>query len=149
MYELIKTGELRIPSFLSWNAKALIRAVRASPARARASRGRRRPPHSRGLSQLLVRDPTRRLGAGPGDGADIRSHAFFEGVDWDEMMKRKIPPPFVPSTAGAADTGNFDEEFTLEPAVDSVVPTSDLDRIAKTGGVHFTGFTYAEKSALG
>ena len=27
---------------------------------------------------------------------DIKSHAFFEGVDWTAVNNRRMPPPYVP-----------------------------------------------------
>ena len=45
------------------------------------------------VSGLLQSDPTRRLGAMKGGVRDIKEHAFFEGVDWDEVLAaEKIGP---------------------------------------------------------
>jgi hypothetical protein len=64
---------------------------------------------------LLVRDPSRRLGASststskqPYGGsssssnsssgfARFQQHPFFEGLDWLALTRRELPPPFVPS----------------------------------------------------
>ncbi|CAN1780922.1 Serine/threonine-protein kinase D6PKL2 [Linum perenne] len=46
------------------------------------------------ISQLLVKDPTRRLGSTLGAMA-IKHHPFFDGVNWALLRCRK--PPFVPS----------------------------------------------------
>ena len=40
------------------------------------------------------------------------SHAFFRGVDWDDVYHKRSPPPFIPTVKGRADTSNFDSEFT-------------------------------------
>ena len=32
--------------------------------------------------------------------ADIKSHSFFKGVKWDQMLALGIPPPFVPDVDG-------------------------------------------------
>jgi classical protein kinase C len=48
------------------------------------------------LQRLLTRDPKRRLGAGPEDAEEIKRHPFFRGVDWDAMLQKKIPPPYLP-----------------------------------------------------
>ncbi|KDQ62195.1 hypothetical protein JAAARDRAFT_30093 [Jaapia argillacea MUCL 33604] len=66
------------------------------------------------LQKLLTRDPTRRLGSGKDDAEEIKRHAFFKDVNWDDVVNKRIPPPYFPSIAGSADTSNFDEEFTKE-----------------------------------
>ncbi|KAK9061602.1 hypothetical protein SSX86_018784 [Deinandra increscens subsp. villosa] len=45
------------------------------------------------VSQLLVKDPARRLGSTMGASA-IKQHCFFQGVNW--ALLRCTPPPFVP-----------------------------------------------------
>ncbi|TNN83709.1 Serine/threonine-protein kinase N2 [Liparis tanakae] len=35
-------------------------------------------------------------------------------VDWEALLQRKAPPPFIPSIVGKEDVSNFDEEFTTE-----------------------------------
>ncbi|KAL3828548.1 hypothetical protein ACJIZ3_017350 [Penstemon smallii] len=45
------------------------------------------------ISQLLVKDPNRRLGSTMGASA-IRHHSFFQGVNW--ALLRCTTPPFVP-----------------------------------------------------
>ncbi|KAK9280052.1 hypothetical protein L1049_013737 [Liquidambar formosana] len=45
------------------------------------------------ISQLLVKDPARRLGSTMGASA-IRHHPFFQGVNW--ALLRCTPPPFKP-----------------------------------------------------
>lgn len=39
------------------------------------------------VARLLDKDPAKRLGAGGAD--DVKSHAFFAGVDWQELPSRK------------------------------------------------------------
>ena len=31
---------------------------------------------------------------------DIKAHAFFKGLKWDQMLALAIPPPFVPDVEG-------------------------------------------------
>lgn len=45
------------------------------------------------ISQLLVKDPARRLGCTMGASA-IKHHPFFQGVNW--ALLRCTPPPFTP-----------------------------------------------------
>lgn len=45
------------------------------------------------IVKLLNRDPKKRLGAGPGDAEEVKKHPFFKGVDWREVLERKLKPP--------------------------------------------------------
>ncbi|XP_065193923.1 protein kinase C delta type-like [Sycon ciliatum] len=96
------------------------------------------------VSKLLVRDPTRRMGSDPKTGRQqIRSDAFFKTIKWDVLEACGIPPPFVPQVKSPGDAGNFDVDFTMEPAV--ITPTDDkllksMDQEA------FTGFSYANET---
>ena len=50
--------------------------------------------NARGLIlQLLNRNPAKRLGAGPRDSEDIKSHIFFKDVDWKMVIEKKLPVP--------------------------------------------------------
>lgn len=66
------------------------------------------------LQKLLTRDPARRLGSGKADAEEIKKHPFFKDVSFDDVMNKRIPPPYFPTINGSADTSNFDEEFTKE-----------------------------------
>ncbi|KAI0034647.1 hypothetical protein K488DRAFT_83829 [Vararia minispora EC-137] len=66
------------------------------------------------LQKLLTRDPTRRLGSGKADAEEIKRHPFFKDVSFDDVLNKRIPPPYFPTINGSADTSNFDEEFTRE-----------------------------------
>lgn len=66
------------------------------------------------LQQLLCRDPTRRLGAGPDDADEIKAHLFFKDINWDDIFHKRIPAPYYPTVDGPLDTRNFDKEFTSE-----------------------------------
>ncbi len=63
---------------------------------------------------FLERNPANRLGSASAGGlAVLQDHVFYVGVDWDEAMNCRLPPPFIPLTGSAADdTRNFDHEFT-------------------------------------
>lgn len=74
--------------------------------------------------KLLDRNPERRLGAGKGDAEEIKRHPFFKGVNWDDMLAKRVPPPFFPSINGRTDISNFDEEFTREVPVLTPVHTN-------------------------
>ncbi|EIW81313.1 hypothetical protein CONPUDRAFT_82294 [Coniophora puteana RWD-64-598 SS2] len=65
------------------------------------------------LQRLLTRDPSRRLGS-KGDAEEVKGQPFFRDVNFDDIMNKRIAPPYFPTINGSADTSNFDEEFTRE-----------------------------------
>lgn len=69
------------------------------------------------------------------------SHPFFNGVNWDDIYHKRIPPPFVPNVKGDTDTSYFDEEFTRQAPVDSVAESGYL---AASVQKEFEGFTYSD-----
>jgi serum/glucocorticoid-regulated kinase 2 len=106
MYELIQHGELRFPQRnpLSREAQDII-------------------------TKLLERDPTRRLGARGIE--EIKSHPYFEGINWTLIEQKKLPTPFQPRISNAMSTENFDREFTSEEPINSVVPENKLRFVAQ------------------
>ena len=48
------------------------------------------------MSQLLTRDPARRLGSGKEDAEEIKRQPFFKDVSFDDVMNKRIPPPYFP-----------------------------------------------------
>jgi serine/threonine protein kinase len=46
------------------------------------------------LQKLLLRDPTKRLGANGVD--EIKQHPFFENIDWGLLAEGKLPAPWKP-----------------------------------------------------
>lgn len=111
MYHRITAGVLRFPPSLSENCKKFIIG-------------------------LLNRDPTKRLGAAS-DIEEVKTHPFFEDLDWDTVMKKGYTPGYVPQIEGLG-INCFDSEFTSEPVVDSVVPNSHLTQDQNA----FGGFTF-------
>lgn len=90
LFGMIIDDELKIPPHISKKAKSL-------------------------LSELLVKDPSRRLGGGPGDSADIKAHPFFSTINWEDLVNKKCRPPFKPQIADETDTRYFEQQFTGEP----------------------------------
>lgn len=66
------------------------------------------------MRRLLFKSPTRRLGASQADAEDVKRQAFFRSINWEQLLARKIKPPFKPTIKSPEDVGNFDEEFTRE-----------------------------------
>jgi len=59
------------------------------------------------IRNLLVVDPTRRLGMTRRGVLDIRAHPFFNGIDWNGIAERKTPAPLKPKLKGPEDTSNY------------------------------------------
>lgn len=70
------------------------------------------------IQKLLQKNPEMRLGAGEEDAAEIKRHKFFQSVDWEVLLDKRMKPPFVPVIKAAKDVSNFDQEFTsLKPVL--------------------------------
>jgi hypothetical protein len=42
----------------------------------------------------------------------LKEHPWFNGIDWDRLMKKQISPLFVPVIHCESDVSHFDREFT-------------------------------------
>eukprot|EP00668_Euglena_longa_P018480 GGOE01023058.1.p1 GENE.GGOE01023058.1~~GGOE01023058.1.p1 ORF type:complete len:568 (-),score=141.14 GGOE01023058.1:507-2111(-) len=84
------------------------------------------------LCALLCRDKSERLTSADG----IKRHDFFRDIQWDQLIQKELPPPFVPDIADD-DTKYFDEMFTAENPVLSVCPAVDPSL-----NLQFAGFSY-------
>uniref|UniRef100_A0A673HAM8 protein kinase C n=1 Tax=Sinocyclocheilus rhinocerous TaxID=307959 RepID=A0A673HAM8_9TELE len=70
------------------------------------------------IQKLLQKNPEKRLGAGEQDANEVKRHRFFQGIDWEALLAKRVKPPFLPSIKAPADVSNFDEEFTrLKPVL--------------------------------
>lgn len=94
------------------------------------------------ILRLLVKDPRQRMGGGPKDSEELKAHRFFRSINWDDLLRKNIPAPFVPRISGETDTSNFSEEFTSMLAVDSpgIVPPN-VEKV-------FKGYSYVAPSVL-
>ncbi|XP_070772935.1 ribosomal protein S6 kinase beta-1 isoform X5 [Enoplosus armatus] len=75
------------------------------------------------LKKLLKRNASLRLGAGPGDAAEVQAHPFFRHINWDDLLARKVEPPFKPflgfTYVAPSVLENVKEKFSFEPKVRS------------------------------
>ncbi|CAR29179.1 hypothetical protein ZYGR_0Z01000 [Zygosaccharomyces rouxii] len=95
------------------------------------------------LIGLLSRDPKRRLGYHGAE--EIRSHPFFSQLSWKRLLMKGYIPPYKPPVSSAMDTSNFDQEFTREKPIDSVVDEYLSESVQK----QFGGWTYVGNEQLG
>ena len=45
----------------------------------------------------MRKNPDRRLGSSERDAEDVKKQAFFRNVFWEDLLMRKIKPPFIPT----------------------------------------------------
>lgn len=89
------------------------------------------------ISRLLVKDPTKRLGYGEEDAAAIKKDPFFAGLNWEEVLNKRIEPEWIPKIQSETDTSNFDPRFTAENTGFSFEPGT----VAPETQATFQGFT--------
>uniref|UniRef100_A0A8C7RK01 protein kinase C n=1 Tax=Oncorhynchus mykiss TaxID=8022 RepID=A0A8C7RK01_ONCMY len=115
VFDSIVNDEVRYPRFLSTEAIGIMR-------------------------RLLRRNPERRLGSGEKDADDVKKQPFFRGVDWEALLQRRLPPPFVPNIRGREDVSNFDEEFTAETP--ALTPPRERRTLSRKDQDCFKDFDY-------
>lgn len=130
LFELILMEEVRFPKTLSSEAKDL-------------------------LGGLLIKDPLRRLGGGPEDASAVKAHSFFHSINWADLEKKRITPPFKPQVVNDTDTRYFDSEFTGE-SVELTPPDHKGGHLVQIpegeeegDDEYFTQFSYQGASVLG
>ncbi|XP_061575097.1 ribosomal protein S6 kinase beta-1 isoform X2 [Cololabis saira] len=96
------------------------------------------------LKRLLKRNASSRLGAGAGDATEVQAHPFFRQINWEELLARKVEPPFKPILQSADDVSQFDSKFTSQTPVDS----PDDSTLSESANQAFLGFTYVAPSVL-
>ncbi|GCC30228.1 hypothetical protein chiPu_0008676 [Chiloscyllium punctatum] len=96
------------------------------------------------LKKLLKRNAASRLGAGVGDAADVQAHPFFRHTNWEDLLARRVEPPFKPFLQSDDDVSQFDSKFTRQTPVDS----PDDSTLSESANQVFLGFTYVAPSVL-
>jgi serine/threonine protein kinase len=61
--------------------------------------------------ELFQKKPEDRLCSKTGAN-EIKSHPWFENINWNDVLNKKIHPPFVPTLKTNIDVSHFDSEFT-------------------------------------
>ncbi|KAJ8350666.1 hypothetical protein SKAU_G00257960 [Synaphobranchus kaupii] len=110
------------------------------------------------IHKLTFKKPWRRLGAGPRGAEEVKRHSFFRDIPWDDLMARKIEPPWVPTINNLRDVSNFEDQFTaaspdLTPPLDPRILTQDEQGMFDGFDVPYTfresGVSGAESVASG
>ncbi|XP_020282340.1 ribosomal protein S6 kinase beta-1-like [Pseudomyrmex gracilis] len=115
----ILRGKLNLPLYLTPDARDLVR-------------------------KLLKRQVAQRLGSSSSDGEQVKAHRFFKHINWNDVLSRKLEPPFKPKLSSEDDVSQFDKKFTSSAPIDSPV---DCTLSESVDGV-FQGFTYVAPSIL-
>uniref|UniRef100_A0A8C5BPW0 non-specific serine/threonine protein kinase n=1 Tax=Gadus morhua TaxID=8049 RepID=A0A8C5BPW0_GADMO len=119
LFELILMEEIRFPKNLAPEAKAL-------------------------LAGLLKKDPKQRLGGGAEDAKEVTNHKFFTTINWQDVVDKKLIPPFKPQVTSETDTRYFDDEFTAQTI--TVTPPDKYDTLDAEDAdqrTHFPQFSYS------
>ena len=82
VYQKILKGKIKFPSGFDSNAKSLIK-------------------------HLLDSDLTKRYGNLKNGVKDITGHRFFKNLEWDKLLRKEIPPPYVPKVKSNDNISNF------------------------------------------
>ncbi|EDQ88620.1 uncharacterized protein MONBRDRAFT_21555 [Monosiga brevicollis MX1] len=120
LFDAICNDSVLFPAWVSKTARALIEA-------------------------FLTRPIPRRLGCASTGERDIKTHAFFEGLDWMKLEACELTPPFVPHIKSSLDASNFDREFTSEAV--RLTPTNPK-MIEGIDQGEFAGFSYSHSSLV-
>lgn len=92
------------------------------------------------LKAFLKKDPAERLGCDPQKGfSEIKSNEFFRGIDWEQLERRQVKPPYTPETEHERDLTHFDSDFTLQPVC---FTPDDPNLISRLDQSEFEGFEY-------
>lgn len=115
LFQTILEKTIRIPRSLSVRAQNVLRA-------------------------FLKKDPSERLGCDPDKGfAEIKSNEFFKGIDWEQLEKRQVQPPYTPPTNSDRDLAHFDPDFTRLPVC---FTPDNQELISRLDQSEFEGFEY-------
>jgi len=82
IYQKILKGAIKFPKTFDKNAKSLVK-------------------------HLLVADLTKRYGNLKGGADDIKKHRWFEKINFDNLVAKKIPAFYKPPVKSKGDTSNY------------------------------------------
>ncbi|KAH7642005.1 serine/threonine-protein kinase n2-like protein [Dermatophagoides farinae] len=115
VFDSIVNEEVKYPKFLSLEAVSLMR-------------------------RLLKKAPEKRLGSSERDAEDVKRQSFFRNMNFENLLQKKIRPPFVPKVRSMEDVSNFDYEFTSERP--QLTPSKEQRPISTEDQQQFRDFDY-------
>jgi serine/threonine protein kinase len=94
------------------------------------------------VEMTLVKDPKKRATF-----RQLKSSLLFVGLNWDDVLARRVRPTLSIRRDRLAHLENFDEEFTREQALDSLVAPVD-GAFEKIAGFSYEGSFLREGNSL-
>ena len=98
------------------------------------------------IINLLTIEPDKRLGSGKNGAENIKRHPFFNDIDWDEALNKKLKPPFIPKIEDETDIKYFEKSLAESP----IFSDSSTDLMFKAEENEeeedYDGFTFVAKS---
>ncbi|ORX56375.1 kinase-like protein [Hesseltinella vesiculosa] len=87
------------------------------------------------IQGLVERDPQQRLGCrqffdaqASTDVHTLRTHPYFDNLDWDDVYHKRLPAPFIPLLKSETDVSYFDPDFiNLPPRLSSCMISGQDD----------------------
>jgi serine/threonine protein kinase SCH9 len=79
------------------------------------------------------------MGSSINDAKEIKSHPFYQTINWEALCSKQIVPQFIPNVKSVSDVVNIDPSFLHEASKETPVH-GDIN------GNTFKGFTYNEEA---
>lgn len=95
----------------------------------------------RGLLRVAEAD---RLGGGDRGAAEIMRTPFFSAINFEALLNKQIPPPFLPEVKNEIDTKYVPKAYLKAEAKDSFA-----EPVKNGDASNFEAFTFTGESALG
>uniref|UniRef100_A0A665X7S5 Ribosomal protein S6 kinase n=1 Tax=Echeneis naucrates TaxID=173247 RepID=A0A665X7S5_ECHNA len=102
------------------------------------------------IQRLLIKDPKKRLGSGPNGAENVKKHALYQKINWEDLAAKKVPAPFKPVIRDELDVSNFADEFTeMDPTYSPAALPQNCDRIFQDSPFYMSYEMDLKDSALG
>lgn len=131
------TGKLPYPTNKNHEVKAYLLKCQIKISKFKFSK-----PAYNLLTALLDKNPKTRLGAG--GVTEVMHHEFFKGIDWPELLKKNVSPPYVPKLKGEKDCKLISRDM-LEKDIESCSLDDHDVRSGNMIGKYFKDFTYTRE----
>ena len=95
------------------------------------------------IEKLFVSNPKKRLGYKSAD--EVKNHPFFQGIDFDKVLRKEYKPPFVPKLNDDTDLRYFDENYT-QLKVENENHDGKGEHEDEKDEFNFEGFSYQDQS---
>ncbi len=134
------------PPFLAENAAQCCRKIINWRDTLKIPREAKISEPAKNLIRRLMTDADKRLGL---FGAhEIKSHPFFNGIDWDHIRESKAP--FVPELSGPSDTSYFpsSKELEQDAIAKFMYSSNETNTIRQQKDLAFVGYTFRRFESL-